>query len=405
MITYDLILPSVYHMQRDGRIGDITVCATSSRHLRELKESTDLAEAFPGQDFHGMPDPQTDPEERYPELYKDALRDLEPRQIVIVAIPDQLHFRVVMDCLEARQHVLCVKPLVLTYLDAEAIREKALEYGLFVGVEYHKRFDRRALLARRQYRQGAFGEFVIGEAKLIEPYLYRHSNFQNWFTVENSDPFVYIGCHYVDQVVFITGLLPTAVSVSGIKGKFPNGNEAYMWANGRVRFDNGALLSVTNGLGYPDDGAGSNEQCITMFCEGEGKTGLIKHNDQFRGVSHSYVNAKGPGGSRFNFINPDFFKITAWQGDGGKPAGYGYDSIEANLAAILELEATARTGDSVEERRQYIRSVDRNGIIATPANSSYNELVTEAARISIARDGDWVEIAYGPTPGVRLRQQ
>ena len=38
-----------------------------------------------------------------------------------------------------------------------------------------------------------------------------------------------------------------------MKGRFPNGNEGYMWSNGRVSFENGALLSVTDGLGYPDD--------------------------------------------------------------------------------------------------------------------------------------------------------
>ena len=75
-----------------------------------------------------------------------------------------------------------------------------------MGVEYHKRFDRRSLDARGLYRQGRFGEFRCGEAKLVEPYYYRHSNFQNWFTKENSDPFTYIGCHYVDLVYFITGL-------------------------------------------------------------------------------------------------------------------------------------------------------------------------------------------------------
>ena len=50
----------------------------------------------------------------------------------------------------------------------------------------------------------------MGEAKLIEPYYYRSSNFQNWFTCDKTDPFVYIGCHYVDLVYFITGLKPVS---------------------------------------------------------------------------------------------------------------------------------------------------------------------------------------------------
>jgi len=35
-----------------------------------------------------------------------------------------------------------------------------------------------------------------------------------------------------------------------------------MWANGRIRFENNALLSVVDGLGYPDQAAGSNDQSL-----------------------------------------------------------------------------------------------------------------------------------------------
>ena len=78
-----------------------------------------------------------------------------------------------------------------------------------------------------------------------------HSNFQNWFTRENSDAFTYIGCHYVDLVAFITGLRPAAVSVFGIRDRFPNGNEGYLWTDARVIWNNGACLNVQNALGFP----------------------------------------------------------------------------------------------------------------------------------------------------------
>jgi len=328
---------------------------------------------------------------------------MEKRQAVVVAMPDPLHHKVVMQALASDQHVLCVKPLVLKYDHAEEIREEAFKRGLFVGVEYHKRFDRRSLLARRHYRLGHFGVFAMGEAKMIEPYFYRFSNFQNWFTCENTDPFVYVGCHYVDLVYFITGLKPTEVSVVGVKGTFPNGREGYMWANGRVRFENGAILSVTDGLGYPDEGAGSNEQCLEMFCEGEGKNGLIKHNDQFRGVSHSYLEGRGPGGTAFNFVNPDFYRLVPWHGEGYMPVGYGYDSIAAILGTIhrIETEVAGLGGsDSLKRRQQLIREADEKQLIATPANSSINELVVEAARLSILAGGKAVKILYGDHPRV-----
>lgn len=407
MITYDLILPSVYHLQRMGKVGKISVCALDSAPLKKLKNSHELITAFPKQDFRAYPSHREPEENKYPELYREVIAGMKPRQMVIIAIPDQLHYEVVMACLNRDQHVLCVKPLVLKYSEAVKIEKTAFKKGLFVGVEYHKRFDRRSLIARRSYESEQLGEFIAGEAKLIEPYFYRSSNFQNWFTCENTDPFVYIGCHYVDLVCFITGLKPVEISVSGVKRKFPNGNQGYMWSSGKVRFENGALLSLTNGLGYPDRAAGSNEQCLQMYFEGTDETGMINHDDQFRGVEHSYLESTGCTGSCFNYINPDFFRLVPWEGEGFKPLGYGYESIAASITTVSKTESEVRkmsSPESIARRRQIIRKIDKKGIIATPSNSSYNELVIEAARLSILSDGEWACIDYGPNPTVGLRR-
>ena len=407
MITNDLILPSVYHLQRTGVVGDISICALDSAPLQALADNEEFSQAFPGQSFTANPALSEPAENKYPELYKEVLAKLPPRQTVIVAMPDQFHYEVVKQALECNQHVLCVKPLVLQYEQAEELEAMAFEKGLFVGIEYHKRFDRRSLLARRHHELGQFGEFVIGEAKMIEPWLYRTSNFQNWFTCDKTDPFVYVGCHYVDLVQFITGLRPVEISVEGIKRSFPNGNEGYMWATGRVTYENGAVLSVTDGLGYPDDGAGSNEQCLTMYFEGEGKTGMLKHNDQFRGVSHSYLDGIGCAGSTFNYVNPDFYRLVPWEGEGYKPVGYGYESVAATLNMIHLIENDVASLDdnvSLKKRQEHIKRTDEKGIIATPANSKSNELVVEAARLSILNDGRKACIEYGENARVYLKE-
>ncbi len=408
MITHDLLLPTIYQLQRTGHINTIKVCALDSAPLKVLQNNLEFQEAFPSQSFEAFPELTESEQNKFPDLYKEVIAGMQPRQIVIVAMPDQFHYEVVMEALKHNQHVLCVKPLVLKYEQSVEIEKMAFEKGLFVGIEYHKRFDRRSLMARRGCELKQFGEFVMGEAKLIEPYLYRTSNFQNWFTCDKTDPFVYIGCHYVDLVYFITGLKPVEVSVSGVKGKFPNGNEGYMWANGRVRFENGAILSVVDGLGYPDDAAGSNEQDLLMFFEGTDKTGMIKHNDQYRGIEHSYLEGIGCAGSHFNFINSDFFKFVPWEGDGYKPVGYGPDSVSASITTAVRIENEVQgmsAQDSLKRRQQIIKEVDEKGIIATPANSYINELVVEAARISILNDGDAVTIEYGANPHVVLRSK
>ncbi len=404
MITHDQILPSIYHLQRQGVVGDITVSALNSPPLVSLAESSRLAEAFPGHTFKALPALDTPPEEAFPDLYREAITSLAPGNLVVVAVPDHFHAPVVRAALEAGQHVLSVKPLVPTYAEAMEIEMLARQKGLLVAVEYHKRFDRRALDARQQYRAGRFGEFRIGEAKMIEPYYYRHSNFQNWFTKENSDPFTYVGCHYVDQVYFITGLRPVEVSVRGVEGRFPNGNLGYLWAAGRVVWENGAVLSVTDGLGYPDQAAGTNDQCLVMYCEGDDCGAIIEHNDQFRGVSHGYVDRQS--GAAFRYVSPDYFRLVPWEGEGLKPVGYGFESIESIVLGAHRVNGAADgcTGDqALAARKQALEATDARGLLATPANSYINELVTEAARLSIARDGHPAVIQYDPAPTVRLQ--
>jgi predicted dehydrogenase len=403
MITHDQILPSIYHLQRLGAIEAITICALNSAPLRTLAKDETFQRAFPGQDFQPLPALDEPAERMFPDLYQQAIAALPPRSLVVVAVPDHFHYPVIRFALEHDQHVLTVKPLVLKYTQAKEIEELAYGRGLLVGVEYHKRFDRRSLDARGLYQRGRFGQFRCGEAKLVEPYYYRHSNFQNWFTKENSDPFTYIGCHYVDLVYFITGLRPVAVAVRGVEGAFPNGKIGYLWSTGHVIWENGAILSVVNGLGYPDEGAGMNDQALCMFCEGTDRGAIIRHDDQFRGVSHGYVDHLS--GVAFRYVSPDYFRLVPWQGDGLKPVGYGYDSIEAIVEGARAVNAAGSglvEAAALAKRQAVLHDIDQRGILATPANSFINELVVEAARMSILHDGRHVAIDYEPSPEIRL---
>src|SRR5215831_10202200 len=288
MITHDQLLPAVYHLQRQGRVGEISVCAQRPRTVRALAASATLGQAFPGQSFQAYPE-SGDEDAPQPELFREQIGRMKPGGIVVVAVPDQLHAEVILTALRHGQHVCAVKPLVLTRADALEIEREAYRRGLVVGVEYHKRFDDRNLMARRKYRAGLFGEFRLGTARLMEKWYYRHSNFQNWCTTENSDAFTYIGCHYVDLVHFITGLVPTRVSVYGIRDRYPNGKEGFLWSDARVIWNNGACLNVQNSLSFPDAAPGTNTQGMMLYCSGKDAGALIEHHDQFRGMKYSYV--------------------------------------------------------------------------------------------------------------------
>jgi hypothetical protein len=51
-----------------------------------------------------------------------------------------------------------------------------------------------------------------------------------------------------------------------------------------------------------------------------------------------------------------------------------------------------------------IRCYDEAGIMATPRNSAYNELVMEAGRLSILNGGREVEIRYGKSASVGFKK-
>ena len=388
MIVHDQILPSLLQLQRDQVVGGIDIVSQRASTVARLAAAPTWPQAFPDGRFDVHPKSGDQPQ---PELYKQLLAKAAPGNLAIIALPDHLHFEAVMEALRRRQHVVCVKPLVLTVQEAHRIEQYAREQGLFVGIEYHKRLDDRSLMARRRYRAGLFGEFKLGTAALMEKWYYRHSNFQNWCTVENSDAFVYIGCHSVALVHFITGLLPVRVSVYGIRDRYPNGAEGFLWTDARVIWENGACLNVQNTLSFPDEGPGTNMQGMTLYCSDGHNGAMLRHSDQYRGLEYCYVKTPdGEGATTYAEPSPDYFQYVDQPGGGLRPVGYGFRSIEFLVAAAREVEAA----DFGEGRRAILARIDAEGLLATPANTRYNEFVNEAARLSILADGREAAIDY-----------
>ena len=154
MITQVQILPSICQLKRQGLVGPIQICALNSTPLKTLAEDAILKEAFPGQTFEAHPPLDTLPDKMFPEIFKEIITKLPRQSIVVIAVPDKVHNSVIKVALEHDQHICCVKPLVLKYEQSLEIEKLAYEKGLVIGVEFHKRLDDRALIARRQYRQG-----------------------------------------------------------------------------------------------------------------------------------------------------------------------------------------------------------------------------------------------------------
>ena len=190
-----------------------------------------------------------------------------------------------------------------------------------------------------------------------------------------------------------------SVSVYGIVDGYPNGNQGYLWTDARVIWNNGACLNVQDSLSFPDEAPGTNTQGLTMYFSGDNKGAWLEHSDQYRGLRYCYLNRPdGPGATTFAEPSTDYFQYVDVGGPGLQPVGYGLRSIEYITRAILRVEQAPPN-----ERPAILREFDEAGVMATPANSFFNELVIEAGRLSILNGGREAEIVYGNPPVVRLR--
>jgi hypothetical protein len=144
-----------------------------------------------------------------------------------------------------------------------------------------------------------------------------------------------------------------------------------------------------------------------MYCAGENDGALLSHSDQYRGLKYSYTRRDdSPGSTVYAEPSTDYFQYVDLGGPGLVPVGYGYRSLEYILRAAIRAEAeTAGLAESeaLARRQALLREYDEAGVMATPANSRYNELVIEAGRLSILNGGREAVIDYGDPPSVRLR--
>jgi hypothetical protein len=75
-------------------------------------------------------------------------------------------------------------------------------------------------------------------------------------------------------------------------------------------------------------------------------------------------------------------------------------------SSAIEAKVAEEPAKAMEIRKAAIEAANEKGLIATPSNSAYNELVQEAARLSILNGGDIAVIDYNSErPEVKLKNQ
>lgn len=135
--------------------------------------------------------------------YREMLRR-ESLDLVSVCAPNALHARMAMDALEAGAHVLCEKPMALTYADACAMVETSRRTGRSLTVGFHTRYRPEMVAAKEVVQGGGLGGIYYARASMLRGR--GIPGYGSWFTnkdLAGGGAMMDIGCHILDLALWL----------------------------------------------------------------------------------------------------------------------------------------------------------------------------------------------------------
>lgn len=257
--------------------------------------------------------------------WRNVLSQFPDLDVVAVATPDHLHTEVIVGALQTGAHVVTEKPMCLEIQEADRIIELARQRNRIVAVDMHKRYDPDHLRIREDI-QKRIGSPLYGTAYLEEPLEVSTSTFK-W--VEQSDPFSYVGPHWVDLIYHYYRSKPISLTAVGQKQRLlREGIDAYDAVQVRVDFENGMSINFQNNWITPKDFEGPVNQGHEII----GSEGKVESDQQYRGFR--WWNQGGGSRTANNHFTRDVRR-----GDGSHAyVGYGVDSLTAGFAAICQMK-------------------------------------------------------------------
>jgi predicted dehydrogenase len=266
----------------------------------------------------------------------DILRAFPDLDVMAVATPDPLHAEVILAALKAGAHVVTEKPMCLDIAEADRIIGLARVKNRIVAVDMHKRYDPDHLRIRDEIKQ-RIGEPLYGTAYLEEPL---HVSTRTFKWAEQSDPFSYVGSHWVDLIYHYYRSKPVSLTAVGQKQRLVRaGINAYDAVQVRVDFENGMSINFHNNWITPPDFEGPVNQGHEIV----GANGKVESDQQYRGLRWWHVG----GGSRT--ANNHFTRDVKRPDGSAAYVGYGIDSLTAGLAAICRVKFFGASRASVAE--------------------------------------------------------
>ena len=345
--TSGTILPALLEGRRLKLVKEIALCATSCESAAfGVRAATDLGIRMHVQcKTTGYPKKGHNEQSSY--LY--ALDRFKP-DAVIVSTPDATHEAISIAALEKGAHCLVVKPLAPTATACRRMIYAADRAGLVAQVEFHKRLDESNLLLRDAIRTEEIGTPLYAVVEYSQRKMMPEQLFRNW--INQTNIMNYLGVHYIDALLFMTGFKPLTVTAWAQTGHLKSqGIDAYDAIQAAITWDTGTpnaspFVSIIN-TSWVDSNESSamSQQSISVT----GTKGRIEADQTRRGFR---ITSDSQG---VRDVNP-YFTLSRQSEDGWlKFSGYGIESILRFVSDVASVNSGTISLDQLEQSRPTFR--------------------------------------------------
>lgn len=325
---FGILLPSALELRSQGKVGLISLCGRDGNKFQQIREKIRPWKINLGMDtsFKSYPSPGIIDSK----AYIQALNETPMPCAVLIAVPDNLHVEVMLECVSRNIPFLIVKPAVTRLNDYYKVKA-AIGTDLLAMVDYHKVYDESNLLLLEDIKNKTYGNIqhisslMSQRRDMIEIYL-------RWLTMNPAmNVNHYLGSHYIHLTGFLTKATPVDVRATQqfgfIKRSYNLDIADSIQTQIRWRSEDGYIFTSYHVAGWadPSETESMTFQQIHLLTE----KGHIFSDQRYRGtrkiLSESGIQAP----------NPYFFSLTnGLLGKWNLQSKYGFQSIDNFLNLV-----------------------------------------------------------------------
>ena len=186
---------ALFDLRRQGLVDSLSIAGTNGTKFPGIRDHLQAAIGDVYQDldisFKSYPHDQVASDTT---VYRTALEEMAPGDVVTVFTPDDTHFSIAKAAIQRGCHVLVAKPIVKTIQEHLALAAMAADQQVLVAMEVHKRWDPIYADARDRIR--SLGDFSFFSAYMSQPKS-QLETFRAW-AGRSSDISYYLNAHHID---------------------------------------------------------------------------------------------------------------------------------------------------------------------------------------------------------------